>query len=297
MALECGEIMLEWDMTEDPGLSKRGQICGWWYQSGGFARRQTQVILGSKISRAIIAGGPEVVWINVPSHLPNCAALVHRRASISAQQPISSYDDWQLGRNDDFYDIPLDFTNFNWDDFEQFDTDPCSEFLNFFNDEPSSESHQDAYSISPVITDASPFVFPFESLPNVPVDDQEMGSGFSRPNDEPCYAQSHARTPALYNSAYNQTDVTSNSYPSLSANVSSRSSPQESPGKKSIKDAKQFSTICQKGCNTKAILRRHLKIHDPNLKCDFPGCSQKPFAENRDLERDRASHGIIGPLL
>lgn len=43
--------------------------------------------------------------------------------------------------------------------------------------------------------------------------------------------------------------------------------------------------------------RRNLKIHDPNPKCDFPGCSQKPFAENRDLERHRASHGIVGPLL
>ncbi|TGO46524.1 hypothetical protein BCON_0320g00120 [Botryotinia convoluta] len=173
-----------------------------------------------------------------------------------SNQLISSYDDWQLGRNDDFYDNPLDFTHLNWDNFEQFDNDPCSEFLNFFNDEPSSESHQDSYNIPPVIADASPFIFPFETLPNAPINDHhDMGSDFSRPRDEPCYAQSHARTPALDNSAYNQTDVTSNSYPSLSANVSSGSSPQESSGKKTTKDAKHFCTICQKGCHTKAILR------------------------------------------
>ncbi|TGO27017.1 hypothetical protein BPAE_0049g00440 [Botrytis paeoniae] len=193
-----------------------------------------------------------------------------------------------LCRNDDFYDNPLDFTDFNWDDFEQFDNDPCLEFLNFSNDEPSSESHQDTYTIPFVIADASPFIFPFETLPNAPVDDhQDMGSNFSRPRDEPCYTQSHARTPALDNSAYNETDVTSNGYPYFSANASSSSSPQES-SEKTTKDAKHFCAICQKGCNTKAILRRHLKIHDPNLKCDFPGCLQKPFAENRDLERHRS---------
>ncbi|TGO42576.1 hypothetical protein BHYA_0007g00770 [Botrytis hyacinthi] len=246
--------MLEGDMSQDPGLWKRGQICGWWYQSGGFARCQTSYWA---------APGQ---WISI----------IGRRI----YQPISSYDDWQLGRNDDFYDIPLDFTDFNWDNVEQFDNDP------------------DNYSIPPVIADASPFVFPFETFTNAPVDDhQDIGSGFSRPRDEPYYAQSHARTPALDNSAYNRTDVTSNSHPFLSANVSSGSSPQESPGKKTIKDVKHFCTICQKGCNTKAILRRHLKIHDPSLKCDFPGYSQKPFAEIRDLERHRASHGIIGPLL
>ncbi|KAF5874561.1 uncharacterized protein Bfra_004572 [Botrytis fragariae] len=119
-----------------------------------------------------------------------------------SNQLISSYDDLQLGRNDDFYDNPLDFTNFNSGDFEQFDNDPCSEFLNFFNDKPSSESQQDTYNIPPVITDASPSIFPFETLPNADVDDrQDMGSGSSRPRDEPCYAQSYARTPALDNSS------------------------------------------------------------------------------------------------
>ncbi|TGO66737.1 hypothetical protein BOTNAR_0055g00240 [Botryotinia narcissicola] len=89
---------------------------------------------------------------------------------------VKLYDDWQLGRVD-FYHNPLDFTNFNWDDFEQFDNDPCSEFLEVFSDEPSSESHQDDYSIPPVIADASPFVFPFETLLNAPVEDhQDIGS-------------------------------------------------------------------------------------------------------------------------
>ncbi|TGO17977.1 hypothetical protein BTUL_0013g00500 [Botrytis tulipae] len=270
----------------------------------GPSERSNSVTRASMVLIAAVANDPWPDLDRGPSLYINSGVIGQKEFVVggtkvedSHDQSISIYDDWHLDRVD-FYHNPLDFTYFNWDDFEQFDNDPCSEFLEVFNDEPSSESHQDNYSIPPVIADASPFVFPFETLPNAPVyDHQDIGSGFSRPCDEPCYAQSQARTPALDNSAYNQTDVTSNSYPFLSANVSSGSSPQESPGKKTIKDAKHFCTICQKGCNTKAILRRHLKIHDPNLKCDFPGCSQKPFAENRDLERHRASHSIIGPLL
>ncbi|TEY74744.1 hypothetical protein BOTCAL_0070g00100 [Botryotinia calthae] len=225
-------------------------------------------------------------------------SLVDEASTRSYWVAISIIGRLDLCRTDDFYDNPLDFTYFDWDNFEHYDNDPCSEFLNFFNDEPSSESHQDTHSIPLVTADTSPFIFPFETLQNASVDGhQDMGSNFSHPRDEPYYTQPYAETLALDNSVYNQTDLTSNSYSSLSANVSFGSFPQESSEKKTTKDAKYFCTICRKGCHTKAILRRHLKIHDPNLRCDFPGCSQKPFAENRDLERHRASHGIIGPLL
>ncbi|KAF7872453.1 hypothetical protein EAF04_003374 [Stromatinia cepivora] len=187
-------------------------------------------------------------------------------------------------------------TYFDWESFQPFDNDPCSEFLNFSIDKPSSESYQDVYNTPSVIADALLFTFPFETLPNASID----GSDFSHLCDAPYHIQSNATTPTMDTSAYNQTDANLYSQSSPSTNKSPGSSPGSSPqgnsGKKISKDAKYFCTVCGQGCQTRVILRLHLKIHDPNLKCDFPYYIQKPFAEKRDLDRHLASHGITGPL-